>query len=183
MKIIDFNFVILSPEANFGLIQSTIRSIKGRYKDTPYCCVVGGRTSPKRMQEIKTICPDLYKGKDTITSLINQGVKKGESCWKYILFEGVTMMPNRDKKYKTFIKSEKDILYPIIVDYDRQGHPLKCYTEFEECTLNGLFLHQKTLKEVGDFSDNPLNISKLFWMLEAAEKGCMFKAILGAKVF
>jgi hypothetical protein len=183
MKIIDFNFVILSPEANYGLIKSTVRSIRGRYKDVAYCCVVGGRTSPKRMQEIKKICPDLYKGKGTITSLINQGVKKGDSCWKYIIFEGVTMSPNRDKKYKSFIESEKNILYPIITDYDRQGNPLKCYTDFDEATLNGLFIHQKTLKEVGDFTDNPLNISKLFWMLEAADKGCTFKAILGAKVF
>ena len=81
------------------------------------------------------------------------------------------------------IENEKNILYPIITDYDRQGNPLKCYTDFDEATLNGLFIHQKTLKEVGDFTDNPLKISKFFWMLEAADRGCTFKAILGAKVF
>ena len=182
MNIIDFNFVIISPEANFGLIKSTVRSIEGRYKNVPFCCVVGKSVSPYQIREIKEICPNVYKGKGTVTSLINQGIKKGNSCWKYVLLEGVTMTSSMDKKYKTFIGSEKDILYPIITDYDRQGRPLKCYTSFEEATLNGMFIHQKTFKEVGNFSDNPIKVSKLFWMLDAAEKGCMFKAILGAKV-
>ena len=179
---INFGFVILSPEHNVGLVQSTVRSIKNHYGDLPYCCVTGKDATVSNIRELKKVCPAVYKGKETITSLINQGIKKGCKEWNYIIMEGTTMRRDIDKRYSTFLKNEKDIFFPIVVDYDHQMRPVNLHTEFTDSTLNGLFIHQKTFKEVGDFSDNPLDVSRLFWMIEAVEKGCNFKAILGAKV-
>jgi hypothetical protein len=180
-KGLSFGFIVIAPEHNFGRIKSTIRSIKNRYKENiPIICVVGDDTTAPELKEIKTLCPS-FKGKGTITSLLNAGLLKGHEGWNIFAMEGTTVRQGLDQKYSRWIKDEKDVLYPIVVDYNQEGVPIKIYNNFSECTLNGLCIHRKTFKEIGNFSENPLEISKKFWALGAIEIGVQFKAILGAR--
>ena len=180
-KELSFGFVILSPEHNIGRIQGTIRSIQNRYLDVPVICVVDGDITKPELHELKEICP-IYKGKKTITSLLNTAMKKGYKGWNILVIEGTLVRPNLSHKYGFWVEDEKDILFPIVVDYNRDGIPVKIYSEFHEASLNGICIHQKTYKAVGEFSENPLEVSKKFWALEAASQGCRFKAVLGAKM-
>jgi hypothetical protein len=181
-KELSFGFVILSPEHNIGRVQGTCRSIRNRYpKDTPVVCVVGSDTTKAELDELKEVCPT-YRGKKTITSLLNTAMKKGHKGWNILVIEGTVVRPHLDRRFGFWIEDEKDILFPIVVDYNREGYPVRIYDKFNEATLNGVCMHQKTFKDIGDFSENPLEVSKDFWALEAASKGCRFKAVLGTKM-
>lgn len=180
-KTLDIGFVILASDPNIGQLKGTIRSIKSHYPKSSYLCVVGKNTKADELKEIKELCP-CVKGKDTITSLINTGISKGNKEWNILVMSGSWVRPNLDKKYSLYVESNKDVLFPIVTDYDIQGKPSKIYMSFDDCSLNGIMLHQKTFKEVGDFSDNPLEISRFMWMIQAQDMGVKFKAILGAKI-
>jgi hypothetical protein len=181
-KNLNFGFVILSPEHNIGRVQQTVRSIKNRYsEDISISCVVDEDTNSPELKELKEICPTT-RGKKTMTSLLNAGIRRGHKEWNILVIEGTTVRPKIDQKYFCWVEDELDILFPIVVDYNRDRIPVKIYNEFHEATLNGILIHQKTFKTVGDFTENPLSISKQFWAYEALDKGCRFKAILGAKM-
>jgi len=179
---LDFSFVIIAPEFNIGRIQSTAKSLKNNFPDVPFICVVPKDASTADLAEIKEVCP-VHKSKHTITSLINTGLKKGNKKWNLFIFEGSWVRNGAVNKLFGFAKDEKDILFPIIVKYDALGKPTTSHTNFIDGSLNGLLIHQSTIKEVGEFSDNPLEISKTMWALDAISKGYRFKAILGVKIF
>lgn len=180
---LNFGFVILSPEHNIGSVSGTVRSIRNNYSNASITCAVGQDTTPAEMKELKEILPSVWRGKDTITSLINTGMKRGHKEWNVLVMEGVWVRRSVDKHYFTFLKDEKDIIFPIVADYNREGMPTKVYKDFETCTLNGILIHQETFKEVGDIpSYEDINKAKFIWGLMAQEKGCRFKAILGAKI-
>jgi hypothetical protein len=119
-------------------------------------------------------------GQDTITSLINVGVKESKSPWNVIVFAGSWVRGNVYRKFDAFVKSRKDILFPVV-----DGH-----YNFVDGSMNGIIIHKETFSEVGDFSThnmqkeghNDLELIKLWWSLGALEKGCVFKAIIGMKV-
>jgi len=180
-KKLSFGFVVLSPEHNIGRIQGTVRSIKNYYDNMPINCVVDKDTTTSELKEIKEICPT-SKGKGTITSLLNVGIKKGHKEWNIIVIEGAIVRPKLGYRYGSWVEDEKDILFPIVVDYNRDGMPIKIYNDFQESTLNGMCIHQKTFKKIGNFTENPLEISKRFWALDAISQGCKFKSILGTKM-
>lgn len=180
---LDFGFVILSPEHNIGSVSGTVRSIKNHYQDVPITCAVGEDTTPEEMKELKKVCPKVWRGKNTITSLINTGMKRGHKQWNIIVMEGVWVKRGITTRYASFLNDEQDILFPIVVDYNREGLPIKIYRDFESCTLNGIMIHHNTFKEVGEVPKlEDINRAKLLWSVQAQEKGCTFKAILGAKL-
>lgn len=125
------------------------------------------------------IC-ETIKGYDTITSLINVGMKKTKADWNAIVFAGSWVRSNIYRKFDLFVEKEKDILFPVV-----DGK-----INFTEGSMNGIIIHKDTFKEVGDFSTAPmqksgcsdLELIKLFWSLQAIEKGCTFKAIIGMKI-
>ena len=176
-----FGFIVLSPEHNIGLLQSTMMSINREYIKADVLCVVGDDTKEKDIENMSKFCP-VFKGGKTITSLINTGLKNGWPEWNVMVFAGTQIKRNLTNKIFLFAESDKDVLFPIIIDYDRRGVPIHIYTEFSEATLNGLTIHKNTFKSVGKFSENPIKISKQFWGYDAVEHGCKFKAVLGAKV-
>ena len=182
-KSLDVGFVILSPEANIAHLSSTIRSIDRNYgKDVPRICIVGKKTTTSTLEEMKKVCNTL-RGKNTITSLINTGIKHGHKEWNIIVMAGVIMRARIQDKYSLFIINEKDVCFPIIPDYNREGIPIRLNNTFAESSLNGVCIHQKTFNEVGDFADEEsILLSRLEWAIKAKEKGCNFKAILGAKL-
>lgn len=179
-KDLKFGFIVLCTEYNFGRLKSTINSIKNYYPQASYLATVSNAVSGKDIKEIKTLCP-AYKGKATITSLMNVGLKNGNDDWNIFLMEGTWLRRGLVEKLSRFVEDEKDILYPIITDYDRQGKPVNRYTEFYTSTLNGIMIHKKTFLEIGNFTDDSLNLSRLIWLLEAVTKNAKFKGIAGVK--
>lgn len=176
----NFGFVILSPTHNLGLIKSTTRSIRNRY-DVQCICVVGVDTTEEQLNEINTILP-ACKGKETITSLMNTSFKSGHPEWNILIMEGTAVQPNINKKYNHFYQDEQDIFYPISASFDRQGKMTKVYSSFEDSSLNGLCMHQKTFKAAGKFEDGELQVSKFLWAVSAQEKGARLKGVVGVKM-
>jgi len=177
----NLGFIILSPEPNLGRLKSTHNSVIKNYGvNTSVICIVPENIQ-EDLDEYKKIC-STYTGKNTITSLINKGFFNATNSWNMLLMEGTWVKSNIDKKYSKFMKSDKDILFPVVCDYDLQGMPSKIYKEFWNCSLNGLMIHKKTFLEIGYLSDDDLEESRLMWHLIAEKAGCEFKSILGAKI-
>jgi hypothetical protein len=112
---------------------------------------------------------------------LNVGVKGGHPEWNVMLMEGSSVGKGFIQRLFRPVKSNKDIVFPCVVDYDRQGRPVDMRGNFYNGTLNGLTIHRGTFEAVGDMGDNDLEVEKLLWEIEAREKGCQFKAVLGAK--
>lgn len=172
IKKIKYSFAILATEHSLNLIKDTANSIKFHYPEASIITVVDGSATTEEIQEIKKICPT-YKGKDTISSLINVGMRHASGDWVFLVFAGSIVRQKLDEKFSFYISSEKDILYPVANrKYD-----------FVEATMNGLFMNKKTFKEVGEFIDgDPLDVVKAEWAMAAVNHGCKFKAILGSKM-
>lgn len=164
-------FIILCPQPNVNLLRGTIRSIQSRY-DVPYICVADDSVQEKEMRELKAVCPT-YRGKKTFSSLINLGFKHAPAEWNILTVAGTIVRAGLDQKFGLFVDSDKDILFPVA------GGKMN----FVEGTINGLFINRKTFKEVGEFADEPsLEMAKAIWGVQAVEKGCKFKAIVGSKM-
>lgn len=179
---IKINFIILSPDPNIGRLKGTVRSIKNNYDiDAKIICSVEKGIKKTEIEEYKSICPT-FKSGQTITSLINNGIKNAHDGWNLFVMEGAWIPRNIKDRYSKWIKDEKDILFPIVINYDREGNPIKIFNTFSDCTLNGILVYKKFFIEVGKLSENPLKISREFWSFDALEKGAKFKAILGIKI-
>jgi hypothetical protein len=181
MNIISYGFIILSPSHHYGRVRSTIGSIKSNHPGKDMLCVVPAETEDIDTTELSGICP-VIKGGKSITSLINAGMRQAKPDWNILLMEGCYVREFVDRKIFRFMQSENDILYPVMADYNQQGKPVKLYLSFDECSLNGITLHKTTFARVGNFSENPLEISKLFWSQTALDRGCALKGILGIKI-
>jgi len=180
-KSLDFGFIILTPDNNPALLKYTVNSIKRNYPNQSHLCVVGDSINPDVLKELKIISP-VVKGRDTITSLINAGMKKGHKGWNVIVMCGCWVHGGLDRKFSYFLESEKDVIFPIIANYNREGKPVEIFSNFMDCTLNGILIHQKTFKEVGDMTDDSLEKSRMMWAATAIDMGCKFKSVLGVKI-
>lgn len=178
---INFGFIILSPDHNIGGLKNTLRSIRNHYIDSDVVSIVQKETNKDRIKEIKELC-DVHKGGNTITSLINKGFEKTKSEWNILIMEGARACKNLNRKYSSFISSDCDIIFPLIVEYDIKGYPNKINDKFYNCTLNGICMNKKFFNSVGGFSDNPLETSRKFWSLQALDKKANFKAVLGVRI-
>lgn len=164
--------MIISQDNSLSLLKTTVNSIKSRYEDQQYICVASGNATTDDVAAMKQICPT-YKGKSTITSLINVGLRHAPTDWAFIIFAGSMIPQKLNDKFSFFINSEKDILFPVV-----QGK-----TNFIDGTWNGLLLNKKTFREVGEFDDSgELFQVKCEWAAKALENGCKFKGIIGIKV-
>lgn len=179
---IDINFVVLSPDPNIGRLKGTIRSIKNNYReDANVICSVRKDIKKPQLDEMNSVCP-AFRGGETITSLINNGFKNSKPGWTMLIMEGAWLPRNVQYRYSAWMESETDVLFPLMMGYDKEGMPTKIYNTFAECTLNGLMVDRDFFMKVGKLSENPLRISREFWSVTAAEKGAIFKAILGIKI-
>lgn len=178
---LNFGFIIISPDNNIGGLKNTIRSIKNNYDDSSIICCVNKQIKNPQLKEMKTICPT-FKGGNTITSLINEGYERLDCKWGILLIEGSRICKNLKERYSKWIKSDKDILYPLVVDYDINWYPKKIYDSFYNCTLNGICINKLFFKEVGKLSDMDLEKSRKMWTIKSSEKGANFKSILGIKI-
>lgn len=181
-KKLNFGFGILSPDQNVGAIMCTVRSIRNNYPEASVICAVTRNATPSVVKEIGAICT-VYKGKDTITSLMNTAFRRGHKEWNLLIMEGAMVRSGIIKKYSLFVEEDTDVLFPIVMEHNRKGEPNIVLASFPEASLNGTFIHQKTFKAVGDFSDHDSIIdSKLWWSAQAIGKGSRLKAVLGTKL-
>jgi len=179
---LDMGFIILSPEPNIGRLKGTVRSIKNNYsQNARMLCVVEKGTKKPEIDEMKEVCPT-FRGGQTVTSLINTGFKNAGSGWNMLIIEGAWLPSGVKYRYSRWMKSEKDILFPIVVNYDRDGNPTKVFGTFSECTINGILADRDFFLGVGKLTENPLKISREFWAMDAVSKGALFKGILGIKI-
>lgn len=167
-------FLILCPELNVGGLRSTVNSIKSSFPEIPYICMVGENADSEDVREFTAICP-VVKAGNTITSLINAGVKKSKTKWTFVIMAGCLARYSMFKKYNTFLKNEKDVLYSVV---DKNAWL------FHDATINGMLLSKTMLKEVGDFPDIEHSIldSKTWWGASAIQKGYKLKGIVGTKL-
>jgi hypothetical protein len=176
-------FIIISPEPNVVRLRDTVRSIRMNFgEDSKIFCSVAQETKKPQIDEMKRVCP-CSRGGNSITSLMNQGMSamKGDG-WRMFLMEGVRVPRGISGRYSRWIKSEKDVIFPITINHDREGKPLKIMATFEESTLNGMLIHSGLFGEVGEFSENPIVVSKSFWAIGAMCHGASFKGVLGVKI-
>lgn len=178
---IDLGFIIISLDHNIGRLKSTKNSIGYNYRSSKSICIVPDSTPAVSIKESQEVCP-VYKGGKTLLSMINAGFKRSPATWSMIVTEGKWIKSGLDERYLRFMRDTKDILFPVYYDQDRQGRIVHIYNNFSECDVNGLMIHKDTFKEVGNFSDNPDAISKFMWGLDAIDKGCNFKAVVGARI-
>ena len=144
-------------------------------------CCVAKTISKNGLEEMNSVCRT-HRGGLTVTSLINKGMRHAREGWNMMVVEGSWVPRNLDKRFGMWARSEKDVLFPVGMTHDRDGNPTNIISNFAECSLNGILLTKRFFGEVGNFSDNPLEISKKFWGLEAEDKGGVFKGILGIKI-
>ena len=164
--------MILAPENALNMIKVTINSINYHYPNISHICVTDSSASKEEILEIKKHCPT-YKGKETITSLINVGMRHAPLDWVFLIFAGTNVRPRLDEKFSFYVGSEKDILFPVA----EKKH------NFIEATLNGLFMNKKTFKEIGEIADEgKLELIKAEWAMNAIEYGCKFRAFVGSKM-
>lgn len=176
-------FVVLSPESNVARLKDTVRSVRMAFgEDAKVACCVPKGLKKGPFEEMNEVCKT-YKGGETVTSLINKGFGAfEEDGWRLFIMEGARVPRSLGSRYERWIKGHRDVLFPIVVNHDRDGKPSTILSGFGEATLNGMMIHSSLFKETGQFSENPISISKDFWAIGAAEKGAVFKAILGVKI-
>lgn len=175
----DVGFVILSPDRNIAGLKNTIGSIKLRSYNREYICIVGDDANTKDIKEMKEYCPT-FKGKDTITSLINLGIKKTKNKWACVVFGGSRIPNCIEKKWITFAKEPNHVLFPVAENK----------SDFVQGCFNGVLINCDFFKLVGDFPTttmqkhgmNDFEFAKLMWASDAVDCGAIFKGIIGMRV-
>ena len=174
----DVGIVVLCPDRNPAALRNTVGSVNYSLYDRECIAIVPKAISPKEVIELKEFAP-VYKGKDTITSLVNVGMKRLKQEWGFVVFAGSRVPKFLERKFATFVKSNKDVIYPIV---DR-----KC--NFVEGSFNGVLFNKEFFKEAGDFPDVPMEkpglndfeFAKLLWATNALNVGAVFKGIVGMR--
>ena len=93
--------------------------------------------------------------------------------WNLLIFEGSWLQGGELIRYSHFAEKETDVLFPIINNI----------CDFTDGCMNGILINRKAFKLIGPFGDdNPLEVCKLMWALEAKSKGCQIIGVLGPKI-
>lgn len=174
----DVGFLILCPDRNPGGLKSTLGSIRLHSYNRESLCVVGSNATAQEVKELKDLCAT-YKGKDTITSLVNTGMKKSKHEWTCIVFAGSRIQAFLERRWK-FATKETDILFPVL---DRKF-------DFVEGSFNGVLVNTKFFQKVGDLPTavmkknglNDFEFAKFMWAVDAIEHGASFKGIVGMRI-
>lgn len=177
---LDLSVVILCPERNISGVKCTAYAVQRYFSEgLEMICITGNNATASEIKEMKVFCPT-YKGKDTITSLINTGINKIKGKWALLMYAGSSVRPFVERKLRYFAESPKDVLYPVV------GMKMN----FVEGSSNGILINKETFKEVGEFPEhkmqkagvNDFELAKLFWATKAIECGCKFKGIVGLRI-
>lgn len=163
--------IILNSESDASSLRITLRTLKDNFPEASVRCVVGKKNHD--IEELKKHC-QVSVGGDTITSLIDTGMKDNTKKWSFVVTSGTFLRHYSLRKYECFCKSEKDIMFPIV---DRKW-------KFSEATLNGLLLPTKVYSDVGPLGDSNSDIGlvKLLWGIIAKAHGYRLIGLVGARL-
>jgi hypothetical protein len=173
-KPLQFGFIVLCPNLNIGHLKNTVSSLEIYYPEAKVIVILPAICKKEDLDSITKLKKTVKAGK-TIASMINKGIEESQCAeWNFILMSKGWVRNKIDIKYSYFVEDEKDILFPII---NRN-------LTFINSDINGLLIHKKTFKEIGNLPDiDSLDSSKLIWATKAINKKCKFKGIVGAKPF
>lgn len=179
----DIGFIILCPDRNVGGLKNSVGDIGYHSYDRECLAVVPGETTPKEIKELNKYC-EIFKGKDTITSLINKGMKSIKQEWGFIIFSGSRIPPYLERKIEIFAKETTDILYPIVDPIVKRKY------NFISGSFNGVLINKKFFNKVGDFAEsslkkqgvNEFEMTKFLWHEAALQHGAKFKGIVGMRI-
>lgn len=166
-------FAVLCPDNNIGMLRSSRSSIAAYHPTSPILAVTSKQTVKADVAEMETFCPT-YRGGNTISSLLDEGLKRAKTPWVIFFVAGNWYKPGVFRRLKCSIKSEHDILFPVI---DRKW-------VFDEATIHCLTMPKQAGKDVGVFGDTSLSLQecKLLWAVGAIEKGYQFKGLVGVPI-
>jgi hypothetical protein len=166
---IEFNYTlgVLSLDCNPYAINKTINSSQFLYLKHDTKIII----PQDKASEFKMEGRELIQGGMCITSMIDSACSNSSTDWVYIVLAGTTILKGVDCKISKYIKSDRDILFPVV---DRIWN-------FVDGSINGLLINRHFHGEVGDmgFGKN-LQYTKLIWADKAIQKGAKFKGIVGA---
>ncbi len=173
IKYLDFGFIILCPDMNPITLNNTAKSLQLSHPACSVIAVMPAVTKPEMAKRMKEVC-SVYKGKDTITSLMNTGMRNLVNDWGIFVMAGTWVKAKIANKLSRFIENDSDILFPIVD---------KIY-DFKHGSLNGLCINKKVFKKVGPFSETgSIPVCKEEWSIYASALcGSKFKAVLGAQI-
>jgi len=175
----DVSFLILCPDKKMSGLKNTLGSIRFNSYNRESICIVGDNTDATEIKDFKELC-ETHKGGDTITSLINLGIKKIKTEWVFIIFAGSRIPTFIEKKLQMFAKQEEDVLFPVVE---------KKY-DFVEGSFNGVMINKNFFKKVGEFQTTKMpkagltdfEFSKMLWAINALDHKVSFKAIVGMHI-
>lgn len=175
----DVGFLVLCPDRNIAGLKNTLGSIRHYSYDREAICIVGEDANIDDVKEFKDLC-ETHKSGNTITSLINTGMKKIKHEWAFILFSGSRIQQYLERKFELFAKKETDVLFPVV------DHKY----DFIDGSFNGVMINTKFFKKVGDFQTadmqkaglNDFEFAKMLWAINANNQGVTFKAIVGMRI-
>ena len=174
MKNLEFGFVILCPEKNTGGLKATASSIRSSCPNSPAICLVGDNCKDEEMQGLGRFAA-IYKGRNSITSIINVGMEISKADWNCFVMAGVIVRPNIHKRLQRFLVDENEVIYPVLMGRDTW--------RFENSSLNGFFIHKAAFKKAGNFieEDSSLENTRLLWAANAIENGIQLKGLVGLR--
>ena len=185
---LEFTFIVINLDDNLqGLIQ-TKNSIRSNFSQD-IINIVNHKINADDFEKMNKIC-ESFKCKneisikcdetDKVPEFINTGLKNIKTEWGFFLVAGSHIFPSVFRKIQFFLKSPKDIMYPVL---DKK----RIY--FDQASINGLFVNKKAIKDVGEMptdmwkeNTSMLTLSKRFWQQEAIQKGYTFKGIVGMRI-
>lgn len=177
---LDIGVIVLCPDRSLGGLKNTAGSVKHHMWDRECIAVAGSDVTKDELEQMEQYCTKAYKGKNTITSLVNKGFRHLKHEWGFIVFGGSRVQPFLERKFASFAKAETDVLYPIVEQ--------RC--NFVDGSFNGVLINKKFFKSVGKMPEddlqkegvNDFELAKLFWAADASAKGATFKGIIGMRV-
>src|SRR6516225_3186865 len=92
-KPLQIGFVVLCADNNLGHVRSTIANLQRNYPAAPMIVTVSDSMHADDVKALKKQC-ETYEGKDTITSLINVGMKHAKADWNMLVIAGSYVRPN-----------------------------------------------------------------------------------------
>ena len=104
--------------------------------------------------------------------VFDKAIKESTKNWCFLVLSGLHLQKSIIRKFSEFVKSEKDILFPVKNRlWDFYKNPIEC-----------LLINRNFYNEVGFFGkENPEDIIKLLWANDAIKLGGTFKSIVGVK--
>lgn len=173
IKSLDFCFAILCLDINPISVRNTIKSLAISHPGYPVITAVPSSTPAPTLKQLKELAP-LYKGKTTVTSLINVAMKNSPAKWVVFIVAGTWIKFKICNKISRFIDSDSDIIFPITANvYD-----------FPHCTLNGLCISKDNFHKIGPMEEEGdlINLKERWAILATAINNCAFKAVAGATI-